>query len=105
MTGFFYRVRARVRVLVPKRLPTCVYPGVYHGVFELDTLDVEGVQSKNFRYNSRGYSRGLWDSLGFRSHHRGVALGLLGRRRFLASAIFNLSDLVQNPVVKDRVAG
>jgi hypothetical protein len=55
-----------------------------------DALDVEGVQSKNFR----GYSRGLGDSLGFRSHHRGVAIGLLGRRRFLVSAIFNLSDLV-----------
>jgi hypothetical protein len=39
----------RVRSVVSKWLPTCVYPGVYHDVFEMDTLDVEGVQSNNFR--------------------------------------------------------
>ena len=93
------RVRARTwlemasyRVL--NRVYVCRVTDVFFGVFQPDTLDGEGVQSKNFRYNSRGYSRGLGDSLGFRSHHRGVAIGLLGRRRFLVSAIFNLSDLV-----------
>ena len=55
-----------------------------------DALDVEGVQSKNFR----GYSRGLGDSLGLRSHHRGVVVGLLGRRLRVPATIFYSSDLV-----------